>query len=897
MKVLIVIQHGGYFRNLETLVRELDSRDHELVVLHGMPPERETAADPSNAKAEAKRAKKLARNSAKVVLMFRSIDAAQAELPRVSVDYRPEPPEPWQKRLRVGRNVINRSIYFRKDHPAPDRLTDGLDKLLTPMSRKLVSSPAGRALLAQKATLRAWRAVELASRPSKTVLRVLEDVRPDVVLVSPTVWLKKPVEADYIRAAKSLRIPTVGYVSSWDNLTNKGTIHVIPDVFVVWNEAMAQEAMGIHGIPREVLRVTGAPHVDRFYEMRSSRTSAGVRETMGLDADKPCLVYLCSSRTLIASEVALVTDLAEALSDRLEEKAPTVVVRPHPINAAPWKDYTHPGVVVFPKSGDQADTPEGWQEYYDQLSVASCFVGLNTTAFLEAAVVDRPCLTIVTDELRGAQGETGHFRHLLAGGFLEVADNVAQVAERVARILDGVDEKADARHAFTESFLRPCGIEKRATSVLADTIEDIAARGARGSQPEAVTEQVFQGLAATVDQTGLASLDNTKRFVTARGRLGSRRMAPKLSRIREVLRVTRAEERSRAERPPEPERPAKSGKPHPEKLLAPEKRRGLKDEQLSLLELMREDNNSAGEPFAPTEYWREINQSFDELFRDEGIRDVVRQGFNSLFSTPDRASGKYHLYAMHMLYRHVHAKDERGILDRVHAAGGPKLSKTFGEHAVSWDLLISVDTLYALGELEPGVFDQPVVVADLGAGWGRIGHVLKQVNPQAAYVALDLPESLLVAESYLPRLLPEVPVFGYAASRAVDRFKREDLLDGHGLNFLGPQHLERFEDGAIDLFVNVASFQEMTRAQVTGYLTHADRVARNVYIQARWQCPPSLPEATIRGWEEYDIPASWARRYQRNMHFSDIFFEAGFNTSARTSNDLVVSPSQLDPSV
>ncbi len=84
----------------------------------------------------------------------------------------------------------------------------------------------------------------------------------------------------------------------------------------------------------------------------------------------------------------------------------------------------------------------------------------------------------------------------------------------------------------------------------------------------------------------------------------------------------------------------KSGTPHPEKLLASEKRGGLKDKQLRLLELMREDNNSAGEPFAPTEYWREINQRFDAWFRDEGIRDVTRQGYNALFSTPERANAK-----------------------------------------------------------------------------------------------------------------------------------------------------------------------------------------------------------------------------------------------------------------
>lgn len=212
----------------------------------------------------------------------------------------------------------------------------------------------------------------------------------------------------------------------------------------------------------------------------------------------------------------------------------------------------------------------------------------------------------------------------------------------------------------------------------------------------------------------------------------------------------------------------------------------LKEDQRELLARMRTDNASSPSTFAASEYWQEINERFDTLLRDEGIKDVSRQGFNALFSSPDRTSGKYHHYAVYLLYRAVRAKDTRGLLDRIQSTGGGKVSYSFGEHRVSWDLLISLDTLYALGELDSAVFDQPVVVADLGSGWGRIGHVLKQVNPHAAYIALDLPESLLVASTYLPRTLPSERVFGYDENRDRD-FTRDELLHRTGLSFMGPR--------------------------------------------------------------------------------------------------------------
>jgi len=478
MKVLIVMQHINFFRNLETVVRELDARGHEVVVLHG------TRLDSEKSRA------KLQRKRETMVFMGRGIEVAQAEVAGVTVGYRPEPDERWHQQLRLGRQVINRAIYLRKGHPSPHRVVDGLERRLPRMLQRLFTLRATRALLRHRSTLAAWRRLEVVGRPSRRVRALLEEIRPDVVLVSPTVWPKEPVEADYLRAARSLRIPTIGYLNSWDNLTSKGTIHVLPDVYVVWNDALAQEAVEIHDVPRDLIRITGAAHLDRFFELEPTTTREEICRRMGAAPELPYVVYLCSSRTLISTELAVAESLADAMAKRFGSGAPTLMVRPHPTNPGPWQDYERPGIVVYPKQGDQADSPESWQEYYDQLSGAACVFGLNTTAFLESVVAHRPCLTIVADEFYDTQGRTGHFRHLLAANFLEIARDADEVAERVASILAGADEKASGRRFFTEWFLRPCGIERPATLEVVDTIERMmpsrrsAASATNDSAPE-----------------------------------------------------------------------------------------------------------------------------------------------------------------------------------------------------------------------------------------------------------------------------------------------------------------------------------------------------------------------------------------------------------------------------
>jgi len=474
----MIAPHVNFFRNLEPVVRELCRRGHEVVFLHGF--------DLHDPRVQKKIERKRVRGT--VAVRARGLTQTESALAGVTSGYRPKPPEPASRLLQFGRQVMNRAIYLRAHHPSPDRVVESLERDMPPELVARFRRPAWRSVLRSPASLRIWRWIEEASPPSATLRSLLTAVGPDVMLVSPTVWPKELVEADYVHAARSLKIPTIGYVNSWDNLTGKGTVHVLPDQYIVWNEPIAREAVDLHEVPREIIRITGAPHLDHFFTMRTTATREATCAAMGCPPDRPYVTYLCSSRTLMRSEAELVTSIARALERQCPASPPTLLVRPHPTNPAPWADYEHPHVVVHPRSGDLADSPESWQQYFNQLTHGSCVCGINTTAFLESVVVGRPCLTIVADEFWAAQGRTGHFRHLLAGNFLEIAADVTEAAARILRILEGADEKKAERLAFARWFLRPCGLDRPAAKVVSDVIERAALPhpevvGARGDAP------------------------------------------------------------------------------------------------------------------------------------------------------------------------------------------------------------------------------------------------------------------------------------------------------------------------------------------------------------------------------------------------------------------------------
>ena len=193
---------------------------------------------------------------------------------------------------------------------------------------------------------------------------------------------------------------------SWDNLTNRGLIRVEPDRMLVWNEIQKQEAIELHGVSPDRVVVTGAPRFDAFFAMRPS----GARETfcreLGLDSGSPYVLYLCSSEFVAPREVEFVHRWIGCLraSSNPVVRSCGVLVRPHPAHVKQWKDVKLSGVTNVALWHDK-ETMNADQGLYDSLHHSSAVVGLNTSAMIEAGILDKPVLSLVMDGVRGRPGE------------------------------------------------------------------------------------------------------------------------------------------------------------------------------------------------------------------------------------------------------------------------------------------------------------------------------------------------------------------------------------------------------------------------------------------------------------------------------------------------------------
>ena len=332
------------------------------------------------------------------------------------------------------------------------------------------------------ALLRGLALAERALPAEQRIEQFVAGIRPDAVVVSPLVDARTDL-TDYVKAARRLGIPSALSVASWDNLSSKGLVRVVPDRVFVWNETQQREAVDFHRLPASRIAVTGAQPYDRWFDRRPATTPAELAERRGLPADRRIILFAGSTKQDQAAglEPRLVRDWVGALrsSGRPEVADAAILVRPHPTNEEAWREADLsdlPDVSVWLRERGLPVADEDRAEYFDALHHASAVVAINSTALLEATILDRPAHTVALPELRSLQRDLLHYHYLLPanGGFLREAQTLEEHAQLLADDIASPEAFADRRRRFVGSFIRPHGLEEASTPRLVAEIERLA---------------------------------------------------------------------------------------------------------------------------------------------------------------------------------------------------------------------------------------------------------------------------------------------------------------------------------------------------------------------------------------------------------------------------------------
>lgn len=454
MKILFFARHYSYLRLFESAIVALAERGHQLHL----------AADGEESMGGRRMVERLAEQHPGVTLGNTPGRAASAWTE-------------YARRLRLGTDYLR---YVDPRYEATPHLTARARERAPHVVVALAERPFFRTGAGRQLLVRTLAALERGLPRNAVLEDYIRRQAPDLVMITPLVGLGSP-QQEHLNAAQALGLRTMLPVASWDHLSSKALIRNMPDVIVVWNDIQKREAIEMHGVTPERVVVTGAHSFDHWFGRSPSRSRERFCARVGLRSDRPYVLYLCSSLFRgTAREAEFVRKWVEAIrgSDDPRLKDIGILIRPHPSRADEWADIDMSGYrdVVF--WGEHPIDEESKNDYFDSMYYSAAVVGLNTSAFLEAAVVGKPVHTVLLDEISGKNQEgTIHFHYLLTvnGGLLRAARSLEEHADVLAESLTG-DGGGDAKaQRFVEGFIRPFGALEPATPRFVEAVERLGA--------------------------------------------------------------------------------------------------------------------------------------------------------------------------------------------------------------------------------------------------------------------------------------------------------------------------------------------------------------------------------------------------------------------------------------
>ena len=448
MRVLFSMRHLGSFRMYESVLRQLAAAGHEVHVL-------------------ANRRDSLGWGSAPESLL--------PDVPAIRWSWEELRPTAWLEFATAVRIWLDYLRYFEPAYAGAPRLRLRAAERVPALLRRITEWSLVQTTSGRRALSGLLRAIERALPRQLSFDALIREHRPDVVLLTPLLHLGSP-QIELLRSARALGVRSALCVGSWDHLSSKSLIREMPDRIFVWNDTQRREAEELHGIPADQVTVTGAQCYDHWFGRTPQRTREEFCAIVKLPADRPFLLWVCSALFVGSpSEAQFFRRWIEELraSDDPLLRTAGILVRPHPARLDEWRAVDLEGLPDVTLYGSMPVDDGSKEDYFESLHFASAVAGLNTSAFLEAAIAGRAVHTIVLPEFQENQEGTLHFHYLqsVAGGLLRVARTFDQHRAQLAATLrePGTD---NPNAAFVKAFIRPHGLDRPATDVFASALEE-----------------------------------------------------------------------------------------------------------------------------------------------------------------------------------------------------------------------------------------------------------------------------------------------------------------------------------------------------------------------------------------------------------------------------------------
>ena len=174
-----------------------------------------------------------------------------------------------------------------------------------------------------------WQQLTFKSNPiTKNYLDLLKDHNINLLFFTHQ---RPPYVAPLIYAAEQLKIKTVAFIFSWDNLASKGRMAGNFDYYLVWSDLMKQELLHFYqSVKSNQVEVVGTPQFEPYILDRYGMSKESFFQRFNLDSNLPTLLFSCGDVSTSKNDPLYIETIANAIKNNQLIKKVNLLIRTSP---------------------------------------------------------------------------------------------------------------------------------------------------------------------------------------------------------------------------------------------------------------------------------------------------------------------------------------------------------------------------------------------------------------------------------------------------------------------------------------------------------------------------------------------------------------------------------------
>ena len=289
-----------------------------------------------------------------------------------------------------------------------------------------------------------------------------EKYNPDLIL---SAHLFSDTEVSIIRQARQRGIKAVVLIISWDKITSRCMVAVLPDKLIVNNDIIKKEAIKFIDMKVGVIEVVGVPHYDLYLNKKSDRGEF-VRK-LGFSTDKKLVVFAPWGKERSDADKDIIQLIYRILKEDLAYLNAQLLVRfPPNDDVELGKDFLNKNI-IYQKPGRRFSKERGvdWDMSFEDINElintlyhSSLIISFTSSIAIDAAVFDKPVINIKFDTRPFDPSnrkpsrfyETEHYSKLLATGGVRLVHNENELSFWIKNYLENPETNSKERRRIIE---------------------------------------------------------------------------------------------------------------------------------------------------------------------------------------------------------------------------------------------------------------------------------------------------------------------------------------------------------------------------------------------------------------------------------------------------------------